>query len=75
MNSKTTVGILCGGKSAEHEISLLSAKNIIEAIDKEKYEVKVIGIDKSGQWYLCDSGEPFINANDPKTIELSKGRQ
>lgn len=73
MKSKKIVGILCGGKSAEHEISLLSAKNIIEAIDRERYEVKVIGIDKSGKWHLCDSERPFLYAADPKTIELSKG--
>jgi D-alanine-D-alanine ligase len=44
--SKIRVGILFGGKSAEHEVSLQSAKNIIEAIDKTRYEVVLIGIDK-----------------------------
>ena len=47
---KIVVGILFGGKSAEHEISLLSAKNIYEALDKEKFSPVLIGIDKSG-WY------------------------
>ena len=36
---KIRVGILCGGKSGEHEVSLQSAKNIFEAIDKDRYEV------------------------------------
>ena len=40
---KIRVGIICGGQSAEHEVSLQSAKNIIEAIDRKKYDVVVIG--------------------------------
>ena len=39
MNRKIRVGILFGGRSAEHEVSIQSAKNILEAINKEKYEV------------------------------------
>ena len=56
---KIRVGILCGGKSGEHEVSLQSAKNIVEAIDREKYEVIVIGIDKDGQWALFESDHFF----------------
>ncbi len=44
------VGILFGGKSGEHEVSLTSAKSIMNAIDKDKYEVVPIGITKAGQW-------------------------
>jgi D-alanine-D-alanine ligase len=46
------VGIIFGGKSVEHEVSLRSAQNILEAIDKSKYEPVVIYIDKSGKWLL-----------------------
>jgi D-alanine-D-alanine ligase len=49
---KLVVGLIHGGKSAEHEISLLSAQNIFEAIDKTKYEPVMIKIDKSGKWEL-----------------------
>ena len=52
---KTRVGILCGGKSAEHEVSLASAQTVIQGLDKEKYEVIVIGIDQQGHWFLHDS--------------------
>jgi len=52
MNKKIRVGILFGGKSVEHEVSLQSAKNIVDAIDKDKYKVSLIGIDKSGRWFL-----------------------
>ncbi|MEK7494238.1 MAG: D-alanine--D-alanine ligase A, partial [Patescibacteria group bacterium] len=44
MQKKIKVGIIFGGKSAEHEVSLRSAKNIIEAIDKEVYDPVLIGI-------------------------------
>lgn len=59
MAGKIRVGILFGGQSAEHEVSLQSAKNIIEAIDRSKYEVVLIGIDKTGQWHLND-GSRFL---------------
>jgi D-alanine-D-alanine ligase len=52
MPKRIRVGILFGGRSAEHEVSLQSAKNIIDAIDTNKYEVVLIGIDKKGQWHL-----------------------
>lgn len=53
--------MLFGGKSAEHEISLQSAKSIVEAIDKSKYEVVLIGIDKDGRWYLNDAAQLLLN--------------
>lgn len=52
--SKLRVGVICGGRSAEHEISLLSARNIIEGLDPEKFEVTLIGIDKRGRWIRSD---------------------
>ena len=54
--SKINVGIVFGGRSGEHEVSLASAQSVINAIDKEKYNVVPIGIDKDGQW---------IAGNDP----------
>ncbi len=47
---KLRVGILFGGRSAEHEVSIQSARNVFEALDKEKYEPVLIGITKKGQW-------------------------
>ncbi len=49
-SSKTTVGILFGGQSGEHEVSLMSARSVLDAIDRERYEVVPMGIDKSGRW-------------------------
>lgn len=50
MNKKLKVAVLFGGKSAEHEVSLQSAKNVIASLDPEKYEVVEILIDKEGNW-------------------------
>jgi D-alanine-D-alanine ligase len=47
---KTKVGVLFGGRSGEHEVSLLSAASVLKAIDKTKYEVVPIGITKQGRW-------------------------
>ena len=63
MSKKIRVGVLCGGRSAEHEVSLQSAKNVVEAIDTSKYEVVLIGIDKSGQWSLSDPSRLAIEAS------------
>src|SRR6478736_7396 len=51
MKKKLRVAILFGGRSAEHEISVISARNIVEAMDKRKYEVVSIGIDKQGRGF------------------------
>lgn len=72
--SKIKVGILFGGKSAEHEVSLQSAKNVIEAIDKEKYEIILIGVDKDGKWYLVNDDEFLSNMDDPSKIKLNKNK-
>jgi D-alanine-D-alanine ligase len=50
MAKKLRVGILFGGRSGEHEVSLLSAASILKAIDRKKYEVVPIGITKEGHW-------------------------
>ncbi|MEK2644215.1 D-alanine--D-alanine ligase family protein [Bdellovibrio sp. BCCA] len=48
---KTVVALIFGGKSAEHEVSLRSAKNIADALDKESFVPVLIGISKEGSWY------------------------
>jgi D-alanine-D-alanine ligase len=69
---KINIGILFGGKSAEHEVSLQSAKNVFDAIDKEKYNPTLIGIDKSGKWLLNNESKFLLNADDPKLIKLNQ---
>ncbi|MFR9308662.1 MAG: D-alanine--D-alanine ligase A, partial [Lachnospiraceae bacterium] len=53
--SKQIIAVLFGGQSSEHEISCLSAANIIEQIDTERYELVLVGITKEGHWVRTDS--------------------
>jgi D-alanine-D-alanine ligase len=57
MAEKLRVGVIFGGQSGEHEVSLISAQGIMNAMDEEKYEVIPIGITKQGRWLT--SGEPM----------------
>lgn len=68
MKKKINVAILFGGKSAEHEVSLQSAKNVLEAIDKKKYNPILIGIDKEGKWLSHNSSKLLLNTNVKKII-------
>lgn len=65
------VAVLLGGKSAEHEVSLQSAKNVIEAIDRTRYEVVPVGIDKQGAWFLCHPSGYLLREEDPRRIQLN----
>jgi D-alanine-D-alanine ligase len=62
---KLRVGILFGGRSGEHEVSLLSANSILKAIDRSKYEVVPIGITKQGQWLTSTDAQRLL-AGDTK---------
>ena len=71
MSKKLNIGILLGGKSAEHEISLISAQNVYNSLDKKKYQAVLIGIDKKGKWFLHDQNFT-TNSLDPKKVKLKK---
>jgi len=60
MKKKLRVGVLFGGRSGEHEISLLSATSILKAIDRKKYDVVPIGIDKQGKWLTGDRAQKLL---------------
>jgi D-alanine-D-alanine ligase len=85
---KLRVGVLFGGRSGEHEVSLLSAASVLNAIDREKYEVVPIGITKDGRWLTAEHAENLLmgklmleprnlRAGDPQNTEaaavLSRG--
>lgn len=72
MKKKLRVGVLFGGRSAEHEISIISAKNVVQAIDKQKYDVVLIGIDKQGRWYRNDDAGVLERADRPKAIRFAR---
>jgi len=71
-NKKLNIVLLFGGKSREHEVSLLSANSVYNALDKEKYNVYLIGVDKEGRWRLGQSEyDAFLNVSDPDKISLN----
>ena len=55
MVKRLRVGVVFGGRSAEHEVSVASARNVLEAMDPERYEPVPIGIDREGRWHLDDA--------------------
>ena len=57
MAKKLRIGVLFGGRSGEHEVSLVSAQSVMNALDKSRYEIIPIGITKRGRWLT--SGEPM----------------
>lgn len=71
MTRKLHVGIIFGGRSAEHEVSIQSARNIIEALDPERYELTLIGIDRDGQWYLNDMSHFLLGSQNADLLKLN----
>ncbi len=69
---KLKVAIVFGGRSTEHQISLLSAQNVFKSLDKEKYEPLLIAIDKEGQWHYLEDAVFLLNNNtDAQSISLA----
>lgn len=71
-SSKLRVAVLFGGRSAEHEISLLSARFVVESLDRAKYEPILIGIDKNGRWLLQEEALLLSAARDPRLVKLNQ---
>jgi D-alanine-D-alanine ligase len=67
---KTPVIILFGGRSAEHEISLLSARNVLSALDRTRFEPMLVGIDKAGRWHRESERTLEAAAGDPRGVML-----
>lgn len=68
--AKLSVAILFGGKSGEHEVSIVSALSIYKALDKNKYDVSLIGIDKTGRWVIPDTEKLLAQAGSVAQIKL-----
>ena len=68
---KLRVGVLFGGRSAEHEVSLQSAKAVLAAMDRSKFEVIPIGVTKAGEWLT--PRDPLLATDTPKPIQNSDG--
>ncbi len=73
MARKLRVGILFGGRSGEHEVSLLSAASILQAIDRKKFEVVPIGITKEGRWLAAGDARNLLNGDATVARQLRAG--
>ena len=62
MAGKLTLGLLFGGRSGEHEVSVKSARSVYEALDRNKFNPILIGISKEGDWYLIEEPEAVFSA-------------
>lgn len=60
-SNKKRIGILFGGRSSEHEVSVASANSILNVIDTAKYEIELIGITKKGEWVVADDARKLLN--------------
>src|SRR5688500_19026037 len=74
MKKRLRVALLFGGKSAEHEISLISARNIFQAMDKNKYDALAVAIDKHGRWSV-DEGERLLRDATLSKVDSTATRQ
>ncbi len=73
--TKKRIAVLYGGRSAEHEISLISAKNVLNALDTEKYEITEIKIDKKGNWTIENQPVQLVlNYGEGKIISLKTAK-
>lgn len=74
-SGKIHLGIIFGGRSAEHEVSIQSARNVIAALDRDKYDLTLIGIDRDGQWYLNDTSHFLLDQTRPELLKLNEAGQ
>jgi D-alanine-D-alanine ligase len=65
---KLKIAILFGGKSAEHEVSIQSARNVVAALDPEKYEPVLVGIDRNGTWFLDERCRDLLEGDPTSTL-------
>ena len=71
--SPTRVILLFGGRSAEHEISLLSARNVLLALDRARFTPVLVGIDRRGGWHLEPEATLTSAVGDPRGVHLDPG--
>ena len=71
MTKKLRVGVIFGGRSGEHEVSLRSAESVINAMDRSRYEIVPIGITKEGRWLVSGDATAML----PQTVMESADQQ
>lgn len=75
MSKLLSVLVLCGGQSTEHEISLLSAKNVIERLDPNKYQVSVVKIDHGGSWLYFENAQQYFQGAQAGIMHIVPGQK
>lgn len=68
---KWRVGVVFGGRSLEHEVSLLSAKNVIESLNPQIYEIELFGIHKDGKWVKCSNSFDELKVSNTNEAVIS----
>ena len=71
--TKTTILLLGGGQSTEHQVSLLSATNVLTALSREKYDILTVGIDRDGTWRWFPDGQLAVHTDDAEAVCLAPG--
>lgn len=75
MQKKTRVGLLFGGRSGEHQVSIASALSVFNALDKSRYEVTLIAIDEDGRWLLPDPKALFASTKNPMLVKIDSSEK
>ncbi len=75
MGRKTNLAVIFGGKSVEHEVSLRSAKNIVDHIDRNTFDLLLIGIDQKGKWHYLPEFTFDIESGIPIGLSLDQGNE
>src|SRR5580765_3618176 len=71
MAKKIRIGVIFGGRSGEHEVSVRSARSVIEAVDKSKYEVVPIAITKEGNWLAPAAAAELLPAETQRKLSVA----
>ncbi|MBW2525344.1 MAG: D-alanine--D-alanine ligase [Deltaproteobacteria bacterium] len=70
--ARRRVAVFFGGRSAEHEISILSARFIVQSLDRDRYEPVLVGIDKRGRWHLQDESKLMAGPADARQVAIDE---
>ncbi len=73
--AKKRVAVIFGGQSSEHEVSRVSAQSVIENIDREKYDIVMIGITKEGQWLTYEGPTNKIGSGEWEKLALTAAQE
>jgi D-alanine-D-alanine ligase len=68
--AKLRVGLLFGGRSVEHDVSIVSARSILGALDRSRYDVSLLAVDPDGHWHLASANVALTAAKDEETVFL-----